>query len=144
MLHRDTQVFLTLICLTDVSFYSWLLRSADDIESEKLEQGIRKPIIRMIKKREKAMNGKVDSFGNDFLGLLVKANHDSDEGNRITEDDVVDECKTFYIAGHETTTSLLTWTVLLLETIQIGKKRQGRRCSISLAMNTRIQMAYPG
>ncbi|KAK3039789.1 hypothetical protein RJ639_027102 [Escallonia herrerae] len=40
-------------------------------------------------KREKAMNGKVDSFGNDFLGLLVKANHDADEGNQITVDDVM-------------------------------------------------------
>ncbi|KAK2983896.1 hypothetical protein RJ640_008055 [Escallonia rubra] len=84
-----------------VSEADWLLRSFDDIESEKLEQGIRKSIIRIINKRETTMNGKVDSFGNDFLGLLVKANHDADEGNRITVDDVVDECKTFYTAGHE-------------------------------------------
>ncbi|KAK2983892.1 hypothetical protein RJ640_008051 [Escallonia rubra] len=92
----------------------WLLRSADDIESKKLKQGICKSIIRTIVKREKAMNVKVDSFGNDFLGLLVKVNYDADEGKRITVDDVVDECKTFYTAGHETTISLLTWTVLLL------------------------------
>lgn len=29
---------------------------------------------------------------------------------------MVDECKTFYFAGHETTTSLLGWTILLLAT----------------------------
>ncbi|KAK2981278.1 hypothetical protein RJ640_006979 [Escallonia rubra] len=97
-----------------IPFPSWLLKSGDDIESEKLEQGIRDSIIRIIAKKEKSMNGEVGNFGVDFLGLLVKANHDADEGNRITVQDVVDECKTFYIAGHETTTSLLAWTVLLL------------------------------
>ncbi|KAK2983900.1 hypothetical protein RJ640_008059 [Escallonia rubra] len=97
-----------------IPFLSWLLKSGDDIESEKLEQGIRDSIIRIIAKKEKSMNGEVGNFGVDFLGLLVKANHDADEGNHVTVQDVVDECKTFYIAGHETTTSLLAWTVLLL------------------------------
>ena len=54
------------------------------------------------------------NFGTDLLGLLVKANHDADENNRITVEDVIDECKTFYIAGNETTASLLSWTSLLL------------------------------
>ncbi|XP_047309651.1 cytochrome P450 CYP749A22-like [Impatiens glandulifera] len=36
----------------------------------------------------------------------------------MTEDDIIDECKTFYFAGHETTTSLLSWTMLLLATHQ--------------------------
>ena len=29
-------------------------------------------------------------------------------------DDIIDECKTFYFAGHETTTGLLSWTAFLL------------------------------
>ncbi|XP_059658434.1 cytochrome P450 CYP749A22-like [Cornus florida] len=93
---------------------SKFFRTADDIESDKLEQGIHDSIIRIIKQREKTMTGEVDNFGTDLLGLLVKANHDADENYRITVEDVVDECKTFYIAGHETTTTLLAWTALLL------------------------------
>ncbi|KAI8539358.1 hypothetical protein RHMOL_Rhmol09G0176400 [Rhododendron molle] len=50
----------------------------------------------------------------DLLGLLVEAYNDTDEKSRITLEDVVDNCKTFYVAGHETTTSLLSWTILLL------------------------------
>ncbi|XP_059655640.1 cytochrome P450 CYP749A22-like isoform X2 [Cornus florida] len=93
---------------------SKILKTADDTESDELEQGIRYSIIRIIKKREEEMTGEVDSFGTDYLGLLVKAYHDADEKHRITIEDVVDECKTFYLAGQETTATLLTWTVLLL------------------------------
>ncbi|KAA8532860.1 hypothetical protein F0562_033023 [Nyssa sinensis] len=93
---------------------SKFLKSRDDIKSDKLEKGIRDSIIKIIKKREKAMKGEADNFGTDFLGLLLKANHDADKNNRITVEDMVDECKTFYVAGHESTSTLLTWTVLLL------------------------------
>ncbi|XVE91668.1 hypothetical protein REPUB_Repub01dG0030400 [Reevesia pubescens] len=90
------------------------LKTHDDIESEKLEEGIRKSIIRVIKKREKELvTGELDSY-DDFLSLLMKAYHDTDKTKSISLDDLIGECKTFYLAGHETTTSSLTWTILLL------------------------------
>lgn len=93
------------------------MRTPDDIESDKLQQDIRDSIIKMIKKREKDMQrGELESYGGDFLGALIKANHSVDENQKISIDDVVDECKTFYFAGHETTASLLSWTILLLAT----------------------------
>ncbi|KAK4841627.1 hypothetical protein QYF36_007728 [Acer negundo] len=92
-----------------------LAKTSDDVESEKLEQGIRDSFIKMIKKREEKVEmGKLDSYGNDFFGSLLQAYHDTDKTKKITIDDMIDECKTFYVGGHETTTSLLTWTILLL------------------------------
>ncbi|KAA8529302.1 hypothetical protein F0562_033899 [Nyssa sinensis] len=92
---------------------SHILKSEDDIESEKLEQGIRDCIVRLIKKREQLKNGE-ESLESDFLGKLLEANYETDKRKWISIEDMVDECKTFYFAGHETTTSVLGWTILLL------------------------------
>ncbi|KAI3943616.1 hypothetical protein MKX01_039244 [Papaver californicum] len=88
----------------------------EDIESDKIEREIRKSIIELIKKREeKVKRGELDGgYGSDYLGMLVKATHEFDEKRRISVQDVIDNCKTFLLAGHETTTGALTWTCLLL------------------------------
>ncbi|XVE74382.1 hypothetical protein DITRI_Ditri12bG0012400 [Diplodiscus trichospermus] len=90
-------------------------KSEDEIESDKLAKAVHDSVMKMVKKREeKAATGEADSFGRDFLGLLINAYHDLDEKNRLSVDDLVGECKTFYFAGQETTNSLLAWTALLL------------------------------
>ncbi|EOY05289.1 Cytochrome P450 [Theobroma cacao] len=90
-------------------------KTDDDIESEKLAKGIHDSVMEIVKKREdKVVSGEADSFGSDFLGLLIASYHDLDDKNRLSVEDLVDECKTFYFAGQETTNSLLAWTVFLL------------------------------
>ncbi|KAG5521334.1 hypothetical protein RHGRI_033777 [Rhododendron griersonianum] len=90
-------------------------KSRDDLESDKIEQAIREAIIGMIDKREeKITRGEENNYGSDFLGSLIKANHDPDEKNRISIDDMVDECKNFYLAGQETTNGVLAWSIFLL------------------------------
>jgi len=94
---------------------SKLYRTSDDIESEEVEKGIRDSIMEIVKKREKeAKAGEEDSFGKDFLGLLLKAYHAINDKQRISVDELLEECKTFYFAGQETTNALLAWTTLLL------------------------------
>ncbi|PWA97039.1 cytochrome P450 protein [Artemisia annua] len=93
-----------------------LIKNNDDIESDKLERGIKDCIVKIIRKRDQ--ENSMDMGINDFLGELLEASRDKDDLKRITLDDMVDECKTFYFAGHETTTSLLGWTILLLATYQ--------------------------
>ncbi|CAN1291379.1 Cytochrome P450 CYP749A22 [Linum perenne] len=94
---------------------SKIYKSRDDIEADKLEQGIRASLLGMIRKRQEMVAvGEANNFGNDFLGLLVRSHNESDESKRVSVDDVVDECKTFYLAGQETTNTLLSWVILLL------------------------------
>ncbi|CAN1794928.1 Cytochrome P450 CYP749A22, partial [Linum perenne] len=95
-------------------------RLKDEIEEEQLEQVIRDLIIEMIRKRKEMViihgggEEEEDSYGSDFLGLLLKAHHEAYESKKITVDDVVDECKTFYLAGQESCNILLSWVMLLL------------------------------
>ncbi|RLM93697.1 cytochrome P450 72A13-like [Panicum miliaceum] len=68
----------------------------------------------MIEKRERAIeNG--EASGNDLLGLLLQSNMDSGTGSlRMSTEDVIEECKLFYFARMETTSVLLTWTLVVL------------------------------
>ncbi|CAL1390566.1 unnamed protein product [Linum trigynum] len=94
---------------------SKIYKSRDDTEADELEHGVRAVILRMMRKREETVaNGEAENFGSDFFGLLLTAYHESDESKRISEDDLIDECKTVYLAGQETTNTLLSWIMLLL------------------------------
>ncbi|CAN1291378.1 Cytochrome P450 CYP749A22 [Linum perenne] len=94
---------------------SKIYKSRDDIEADKLEQGIRASLLGMIRKRQEMVAvGEANNFGNDFLGLLVRSHNESDESKRVSVDDVVDECKTFYLAGQETTNTLLSWQLNMI------------------------------
>ncbi|XP_060669466.1 cytochrome P450 CYP749A22-like isoform X2 [Ziziphus jujuba] len=94
---------------------SKFFKTGDEIESDMLEKKFHNCLIEIIKEREeKVTSGEEDSFGSDFLGLLLKAHHDANDSQRISLDDLVHECKTFYFAGQETTNTLLGWTVFLL------------------------------
>ncbi|XP_050374810.1 cytochrome P450 CYP749A22-like [Argentina anserina] len=95
--------------------FSKLFRTSNDTVSDRLVKEISDSIRGIVKKREdKEMNREDGSFGSDFLGLLLKAHHDTNNIQRISVDDLIDECKSFYFVGHETSNNLLSWTVFLL------------------------------
>jgi len=57
-------------------------------------------------------------YGSDLLGIMMTANQNELGGSQrnlsMTIDEIMDECKTFFFAGHETTSNLLTWAAFLL------------------------------
>ncbi|CAN6231253.1 unnamed protein product [Urochloa humidicola] len=52
-------------------------------------------------------------YGADLLGLMLEANA---AGNGMSMDEIIDECKTFFFAGHDSTAQLITWATFLLGT----------------------------
>lgn len=90
-----------------------------NINSWKLDKEIRKSLIKLIDRRRE--NSNSDNNNNnvhekcpkDLLGLMIQASNSSPSSN-ITVNDIVEECKSFFFAGKQTTSNLLTWTTVLL------------------------------
>ncbi|KAK8275776.1 hypothetical protein V6Z11_D10G158800 [Gossypium hirsutum] len=98
-----------------ISILRYFWKTDDDVESEKLAREIQDLVIEIVKKREnKVASGEAESFGSNFLRILIKAFNNPDEKNKILMEDLVDECKRFYFAGQETVNALLAWAVLVL------------------------------
>jgi len=85
----------------------------------KLEKELRKCMRQVIEARERSANMEESGIcGTDLLSLMISSRNKQLGGKlqdvRMTTEEIIDECKTFYFAGHETTSILLTWTMILL------------------------------
>lgn len=72
----------------------------------------------IIQKRKKAINNG-EKAKDDLLGILLQPNihenHDEhDKNHGLTLEEVINECKIFYMAGRGPTSVLLTWALILL------------------------------
>ncbi|XP_051121320.1 cytochrome P450 CYP72A219-like [Andrographis paniculata] len=100
---------------------------------------IESTLMSIIERRMKLM--KVgEGSGDDLLGLLLESNikEIEERGSRfgMSMEEVIEECKLFYFAGQETTSTLLVWTMILLgkytdwqsrardEVLQVFEKRK--------------------
>ncbi|XP_019154551.1 PREDICTED: cytokinin hydroxylase-like [Ipomoea nil] len=87
-----------------------------DIKSLKME--VERLLMEIIQSRKDCVEiGRSSSYGNDLLGTLLtemKKKRSKNIGFSLNLQLIMDECKTFFFAGHETTALLLTWTIMLL------------------------------
>ncbi|XP_022734586.1 cytokinin hydroxylase-like [Durio zibethinus] len=94
-----------------VPFSKWICPKKT-LEAKKLGREIDQLLLSIIDNRRKSWDGSPQI---DLLGFLMEGNRvDGRVGKSLTAREIVDECKTFFFAGHETTALALTWTLLLL------------------------------
>ncbi|KAF3339940.1 Cytochrome P450 72A15 [Carex littledalei] len=100
--------------------FSWYLPTENNRRMKQMSREVHTLLKGIIAKREKAIqNGETTK--DDLLGLLLESNMremgqngKSDSSLGMTTNEVIEECKVFYIAGKGTTSVLLTWTMVVL------------------------------
>ncbi|KAJ4846612.1 hypothetical protein Tsubulata_033259 [Turnera subulata] len=100
------------LCLPGSRFYP----SKYNREIKSLKSEVERLLMEIIQSRQDCVEiGRSSSYGNDLLGmLLAEMQKKRSDGFSLNLQLIMDECKTFFFAGHETTALLLTWTVMLL------------------------------
>ncbi|KAL5080471.1 hypothetical protein RYX36_008892 [Vicia faba] len=88
--------------------------SAYNREIKSLKMEVERLLKEIIHSRKDGVKmGRSNSYGNDLLGILLD---EIEKSGSLNLQLVMDECKTFFFAGHDTTSLLLTWTAMLLAT----------------------------
>ncbi|XP_059069053.1 cytochrome P450 CYP72A616-like isoform X3 [Cryptomeria japonica] len=111
-----------------------------------LEKNIRRCLKQVIDARKKTAGmEKPGSYGADLLGFIMSKSKEQAGVNAkskasLSTEEIIDECKTFYFGGHETTSVLLTWTIILLGIHQDWQER-GRR-EVGMIINETLRL-YP-
>lgn len=92
--------------------FSNLMCPKQSLKTKRLGKEIDGLLLSMIADRKKSNYAGTQQ---DLLGLLLAGNVAGGPlGKMLTARELVDECKTFFFGGHETTALALTWTLLLL------------------------------
>lgn len=85
------------------------------VEARRLGKEIDTLLKSIISARRKDIGGMRVTGQRDLLGLLLEENRDDGRpAKTLSTRELVDECKTFFFGGHETTALALSWTLLNL------------------------------
>lgn len=103
-------------------FLARFLPTKRNMKSWKLEKEIKKSLVGVIESRRANWENEMLKNGpKDLLHLMIQASikeekesYHSPALSPITVHDIVEECKSFFFAGEQTTSNLLTWTTVLL------------------------------
>nr|XP_027192930.1 cytochrome P450 72A68-like [Cicer arietinum] len=89
------------------------LPTAKNRRVKEIYRDLKALLTKVINNREKALKAG-ESPKNDLLGILLESNRKEIEDKGMNLEDVIKECKGFYLAGQETTSVSLIWALILL------------------------------
>ncbi|EFJ17198.1 hypothetical protein SELMODRAFT_421234 [Selaginella moellendorffii] len=98
----------------------------------KLQKQLEAVLLGVIAQRRETVKQGSKSYGDDLLGLMLTESE--------SENQRQNECKTFYLAVHESTASLLSWTMMLLAVYPDWQERA--RAEVGMILNETLRL-YP-
>nr|ALG05137.1 cytochrome P450 [Sinopodophyllum hexandrum] len=104
---------------TNLAGFRWHGPNKTNKKLKELDSELTRMLKKIVHKREEAMrNGEATK--DDLLGLLLESNFKEIQENKgsnnvgLTLHEIIEDCKLFYFAGQETTSTLLVWTMVVL------------------------------
>ncbi|KAL0573547.1 hypothetical protein V5O48_008414 [Marasmius crinis-equi] len=102
-----------------LKFLSWLM---DHSSNERVGRGrdarkVAAEVARVLvaEKSEELMSGQREgNLSKDVMSLLVRSNMSGDERTKMSNEELLAQMQTVFLAGHETTANSLSWTLLEL------------------------------
>ncbi|KMS95259.1 hypothetical protein BVRB_010530 isoform B [Beta vulgaris subsp. vulgaris] len=117
---QEKQMHLVSIALRSIYIPGFrFLPTMRNKERWRLDKETRDSIKLLILKNSEAVKKQ-----NNLLSLLMSTTeYENGKERRLNINEVIEECKTFYFAGKETTANLLTWALILLSSHQEWQTR---------------------
>ncbi|CAH1425749.1 unnamed protein product [Lactuca virosa] len=82
---------------------------------KEIDNELRSILNKVMEQKELAMvSGKSDNDHEDLLSLLLKSTARATGDMGMSVEEAIEECKSFYFAGQESSSNLLVWTMILL------------------------------
>lgn len=95
---------------THSDYFVRFLPTKKNLERWRLEKKVNDSIRKLME-----MNGKKEENSRNLLSLMMYSYKNQDGiDERLSAEEVVDECKTFYVAGKETSGNFMSWALLCL------------------------------
>ncbi|KNA13437.1 hypothetical protein SOVF_116960 [Spinacia oleracea] len=87
-----------------------------NLRKKKLKREIEEIVKSLVDNKLKLKQTGDTKHQNNLLSIMLESNEKEIEENGVglPMEELVDECKLFFVAGQDTTSSLLTWTLILL------------------------------
>nr|GMD92633.1 cytochrome P450 CYP72A219-like [Ipomoea batatas] len=102
----------------------WNLPTKMKWKIQQTSREVRALVRGVVEKRMKEMRGgeavaAAGTTSSDLLGISLESNLNEIESGKMNNkglsgDDVIEECKLFYLAGQESSTNFIAWTLILL------------------------------
>ncbi|XLT65552.1 hypothetical protein HN873_021991 [Arachis hypogaea] len=124
---KGKQIFSKLEALQEIlsknSLVIWIpgiikyLPTRNNREAWKLEKDVKNCILEVVRDRKEYANDDNNKF-KDLLQMVLEAAKNSNLSEGVIEHFIVDNCKTIYVAGYETTAITAAWCLMLLASNQ--------------------------